>query len=258
VDIACSGRDIVVKRISVLFAIVLVAACSHAVAPKRGGSIPSVVAPVPKGQIAWQGYRWTSRTGKGSPLTSGTWGGSDNVSVDSQDQLHLWIRGTTSAQISSVKNDWGYGTYRFRVESDSSGLTKSAVIGMFLYRDTPRAEIDLEASAWGQRPIVQWDHTLFGPYDSTINSNSAAVYTDSTPVSAGATEHEIIWTPTSVTWRTYNDAGVLLKESVATVEVPVPSEGMIMNFNFWQFGVRGVEPVSEEIVISRFEYIPAP
>jgi hypothetical protein len=108
----------------------------------------------------WCGYDWDVKTsggflfGPGPNLFSDS---AQNVWVDASGRLHLRVTHRNGqwqcAEVFS-RRAFGYGTYRFFVESVVDALDPSVVLGLFTYDDDPTGtgghrEIDVEMSRWG-------------------------------------------------------------------------------------------------------------
>jgi endo-1,3-1,4-beta-glycanase ExoK len=210
--------------LGVLCAVLLVAVVRPAAA--KAAAAPGV--------ITWKGYEWKVRTWGGGPGPAGQWSAS-NVSVDSAGRLHLTVTRTKNelvqAELDSVQQGWGYGTYSWKVDSDLTTFHPDHVLGLFTYGVDPaygHREIDIEASGWGGTP-VSWDYTVWG---SGQNSKVPG------PVSPGASAHQFTWEPGKVTWTSWDAIGAVLYTHSTTVGVPVPGDEMVM-MNLWVFGGPG-------------------
>ena len=206
--------------------------------------------------LSWQGYQWVPRTAPGNPGAPQQWS-AGNVSIDAAGRLHLAVKRDkkghyTQAELDSVRNGWGYGTYRWQVDTDASGLAPEVVLGLFTYgRDAAygHREIDIEASGWGTTPIT-WDYTTWA------NGHDAVART---PAPAGPTTQEIDWAPGRITWTTYDASGSVFATATATgADVPVPLDESI-GINLWLCGCENGwnQTPATEVVISGFDFTPA-
>src|SRR3954470_22283505 len=129
------------------------AAPSAVATPLPGGV--TTESPVP---LMWAGQVWGA---KSSPLfpsqpAPNYWLASPLTTfVDNQQRLHLVARQIQGnwycAGVSTLKDDFGYGTYRFVVDTPLSAFDANAVVGMFTYNDNPangHQEVDVELSRW--------------------------------------------------------------------------------------------------------------
>jgi hypothetical protein len=206
--------------------------------------------------VSWQGYTWAPRTAPGAPGAPQQWSAA-NVSVDKAGRLHLKVtrdkKGRyTQAELDSTRQGWGYGTYRWQVDSDVSRLAPEYVLGLFTYgRDAAygHREIDIEASGWGTAPIT-WDYTTWA-------SGHRAVAR--TPAPAGPSTQQIEWAPGRITWTSYDGSGRLIGTATATgADVPVPGDESI-GINLWVCGCAAgwQQTPATEVVLSGFSFTPA-
>jgi hypothetical protein len=222
-------------------------------------AVGGLVAPASARQtttVSWQGYSWVARSAPGNPGAPQQWSPA-NVSVDSAGRLHLKVtrdkKGRyTQAELDSVRNGWGYGSYRWQVETDVSRLAPEYVLGLFTYgRDAAygHREIDIEASGWGTTPIT-WDYTTWA------DGHDAVARTRAT---AGRTTQQIDWAPGRLTWTTWDASGAVLATATATgADVPVPYDESI-GMNLWLCGCESGwdKTAATEVVISSFRFTPA-
>ena len=206
--------------------------------------------------LSWQGYSWVARTAPGAPGAPQQWS-AGNVSIDGAGRLHLAVtrdkKGRyTQAELDSVRNGWGYGTYRWQVDTDVTKLAPEHVLGLFTYgRDAGygHREIDIEASGWGTTPIT-WDYTTWA------NGHYPVARTVATP---GPTTQQIEWSPGRITWTTWDATGGVLATATATgADVPVPLDESI-GINLWVCGCESGwdKTPATEVVISGFEFTPS-
>lgn len=206
--------------------------------------------------ISWDGYSWVARSVAGNPGAPQQWSPS-NVSIDSAGRLHLQVTRDkkghyTQAELDSVRNGWGYGTYRWQVDTDVTGLPPEDVLGLFTYGQDPaygHREIDIEASGWGTTPIT-WDYTTWA------NGHDAV---ERTPSPGGPTTQQIDWEPGQLTWTSWDAAGNVIATATATgADVPVPYDESI-GINLWVCGCESGwdQTPPSEVVISNFQFTPA-
>jgi hypothetical protein len=107
--------------------------------------------------ISFSGYDWTVKS-RGEPAGPGPNLFSDseeNVFVDRDGRLHLVINQKAGrwrcAEVVSARS-FGFGTYRFTIDSGIDGLDPNAVLGLFTWSDAAEyhnRELDVEISRWG-------------------------------------------------------------------------------------------------------------
>ncbi|MCD6340198.1 MAG: glycoside hydrolase family 16 protein [Verrucomicrobia bacterium] len=130
-----------------------------------------------------------------------------NVFVDDAGRLHLRITGENGVwrcAEATLEESLGYGSYRFYLESDVSGLPDPIVLGMFVYSEDPEyahREIDIEFS---NGPVVgaprNWQYVI-QPYDLPGHRHRFAV-----PVPLPRSTHVFTWTPDSVFFESFEGA----------------------------------------------------
>ena len=206
--------------------------------------------------LSWQGYDWVPRSAPGGPGAPRQWSAS-NVSVDSAGRLHLKVTRDksgryTQAELDSVRNGWGYGTYRWQVDTAVSGLAPEYVLGLFTYgRDAAygHREIDIEASGWGAPPVT-WDYTTWADGHDAVAR---------TPAPDGPSTQQIDWEPDHITWTSWDASGAVIATATATgADVPVPYDESI-GINLWVCGCESGwnRTPATEVVLSGFHFTPA-
>jgi hypothetical protein len=216
--------------------------------------------------VSWDGVLWTARhsvVARQRPNDNYWLATPDSVFVDDAGKLHLRILQAGgnwyASGIRTVADNYGYGTYRFVVETPMGRLDPMSVVGLFTYnRDVPttRLENDVELSRWGRSSITarnaQWvvqPWTLAGhliPF--TVPRTKPMTY-------------EFTWKPRSVVFRARvgtSPTGKVINTWKSTAALPgAPAPGTHVNINLWL--VRGMPPYSraeQEVVIRSFDYIP--
>jgi hypothetical protein len=111
--------------------------------------------PIVSKTLHFSGYDWAVRTAGSDRGGEPNAYDPDNVWMDEKGYLHLRMQersGQWSCAEVRLTHSLGYGTYRFVVQ-DSSHLTPSAVLGIFIFDDQSadaiRNELDIEMSRWG-------------------------------------------------------------------------------------------------------------
>lgn len=206
--------------------------------------------------VSWQGYQWVPRTAPGNPGAPQQWS-ADNISIDNAGRLHLQVtrdkKGRyTQAELDSVRNGWGYGTYRWHVDTDVTTLAPEYVLGLFTYgKDAAygHREIDIEASGWGSTPIT-WDYTTWA------NGHDAVART---PAATGPSTQQFDWEPGLLTWTSWDANGDVIAYATATgADVPVPYDESV-GINLWLCGCQSGwdQTPATEVVLSSFSFTPA-
>jgi beta-glucanase (GH16 family) len=206
--------------------------------------------------LSWQGYSWVARTVPGNPGAPQQWSAS-NVSIDNAGRLHLKVtrdkKGRyAQAELDSIRNGWGYGTYRWQIDTDVSRLAPEYVLGLFTYSQDPaygHREIDIEASGWGSTPIT-WDYTTWANGHNPVAR---------TPAPAGPSTQQFDWAPDHLVWTSWDANGNLIATATATgADVPVPYDESL-GINLWLCGCESGwdRTPATEVVISSFKFTPA-
>ena len=213
--------------------------------------------------IQFSGYTWQVKrsTGKVGPGPNQFSDAANSVWVDAQGRLHLKIQKAkgkwTCAEVIS-NNSFGYGTYRWYVDSRVDALDPWAVLGLFTWNDDAafnHREIDVEMSRWGAAANQNAQYVV-QPYD--VAGNTVRF---SQPAVAQST-HSFSWTPSSVFAQSLRgltatpDGTNLIHQWTFSSGIP-QAGGENARMNLWLF--RGHAPAAaQEVVISKFEFVPAP
>jgi hypothetical protein len=218
-------------------------------------------------QFNFSGYGWSVKTSGGALAGPGPNYFSDstnNVWVDSQGLLHLKITYTNGLwQCAEIISDrsFGYGQYRFTVNTPVSVLGTNVVLGMFTYSYDAAyndREIDIEQSRWeyayGPNDVEDYAIAPYGTGQETNFSLPAGV-TNST--------HSFIWQSTNVTFQSLNGpyasppaASNVLAGWSGSTGIP-PAGGEQVHINLWLENgspPAGNQPV--EVILSQFEFVP--
>ncbi len=214
--------------------------------------------------ISFSGTSWsvktsTGRVGPGPNVFSDS---ASNVWVDAQGRLHLKIlkakgKWTSSEVVSQAS--FGYGTYRFYLDSPVDALDPYVVLGLFTWNDDPaynHREIDIEMSRWGA-PANQNAQYVVQPY--TLASN---IHRFQQPAVAQST-HSFAWTSGQVSAQSLigltatPDAANVIQQWTCTTGIPVAG-GENARMNLWLFqGHAPSNGQAAEVVVNRFEFVPA-
>jgi hypothetical protein len=254
---------------------ILAALAGAALAPGVSLAAPkSKQPPPPPGPrtILFSGHQWTvkdsgsARWGPGPNYFSPS---SNNVWVDSQGRLHLKItnsKGKWSCAEVVSKTSFGHGSYRFYLDSAVDRLDRNVVLGLFTWHDTDPSfanrEIDIEFARWGNAADPEQGQYVVQPYDDPGN-----LVRFTQPQFLAQSTHLFDWRPGRVEFRSLHGhrtapaiPGDLIDEwTFADPGQVPPAGGEQARMNLWLF--RGAPPSDRravEVVVSRFEFIPAP
>ncbi|MGH9657507.1 MAG: glycoside hydrolase family 16 protein, partial [Bryobacteraceae bacterium] len=183
--------------------------------------------------ISFSGYQWTvknstNRVGPGPNFFSDS---TANVWVDGQGQLHLKIAKRQGkwycAEIVSV-DSFGYGTYRFSINSRVDNIDPNAVLGLFTWNDLPdynHREIDVEFARWGSAANQNAQYVV-QPYTNPLN-----IFRFNWPADVPSA-HSFTWSPSNVHFESQGATGAVLQQRTITSDVPQPG-GENARMNLW-------------------------
>ncbi len=213
-------------------------------------------------RIRFAGYDWVAKTcpapiGPGPNLFSGS---RRNVRLDSDGKLHLRItrqgRVWKCAEIVSLQS-FGYGTYRFDVETPADALDPNVVVGLFTYsRESSfsHREIDVELSRWGN-PANANAQFVVQPFTDPRNISRFILG----PEVQGST-HQFTWAPDAVAFRSSRlgpdgSPGQVIHEATLTNGIPQAGDEKV-RINFWLSGPAPQNGQEAEVVIRDFQFEP--
>jgi hypothetical protein len=182
--------------------------------------------------------------------------------VDRAGRLHLRLEPRDGrwqcAEVVSRKS-FGYGRYRFYLESPVGALDPNVVLGLFTWNDDPafhHREIDIEFSRWGD-PKNQNAQYVIQPYQTPANISRFEV-----PREMERSGHEWVWRKNEVAYRSWRGSAAeptqktLLRQTTLRNDVPVPG-GENVRLNLWLLGGKvPLDAKPAEAVIRRFEFQP--
>lgn len=217
--------------------------------------VSSTVEDLRQKTVEFAGKTWNVKSGYGNP-GSNNWSNSENnVWVDDDGKLHLKIRkiGDTwhcSELIS--QQSFGYGEYKFYLNSNVEDLDKNIVVGLFTYLDDLN-EIDIEFSRWGSKNNKQVGKYVVQPDNSTnftLNLNGSY------------STHRFRWLPDKVSFQSWHGHdknptdNTLINEWEYTGDDIPESSTEKVHINFWLLGDSPPSDGEEaEIIIEDFEVI---
>jgi Glycosyl hydrolases family 16 len=212
--------------------------------------------------IVFAGQTWSVKNSAGA-----LWGpgpnrfsdSTDNVWVDQEGKLHLAITQVggqwQSAEVISQAS-FGYGSYRFTIDTPLDALDANVVLGLFTWSDQRayhHREIDIEFARWGNPANPFNAQYTVQPY--TTNGNQRAWNVQ--PGYTSATTHSFRWTRNSVDF-TSTTLGNTLQQWSYTRRNGIPRPGgENARLNLWLF--NGAAPLNGqpvEIVVSGFVFTP--
>lgn len=214
--------------------------------------------------IQFSSHTWSVKTSRGrvGPGPNYFSDSTSNVWVDAQGRLHLKItlarKRWTCAEVVSVAS-FGYGSYRFFLDSPAGDIDPNAVLGLFTWSDAPaynHHEIDIEMARWG---VPTNDNTQYvvQPWDAAGHMVRFSMEPGLSP-----STHSFDWRAPEVRFQSVRGLtlpaapGDVLREWTFNGAVPVPG-GENARMNLWLF--QGAAPQSKqpvEVVVNRFEFVP--
>ena len=214
--------------------------------------------------ISFAGHDWAvkSSNGKVGPGPNYFSDSADNVWVDSAGRLHLKITKSKgkwfSAEIVSTES-FGYGTYRFYLDSAVDALDPSVVLGLFTWHDDPaynHREIDIEFSRWGAANNQNAQYVV-QPY--TLASN---IVRFDEPAGLAQSTHSFRWLAGSVEFQSLRglfatppDSSYVVRQWTLTGGAP-QAGGENARLNLWLFQGRPPTDGREvEVIVNRFEFV---
>ncbi len=227
--------------------------------------------------FSWCGLGWRRRTREQAwgPAYNRRWEAGNVSPPDARGHVTLRVTNPTgrspiSAEMSTTRRGFGYGTYAVTVAKRLDAMQPEVVWGgLFTYDPDARpgfTEIDVcEASAWGgdrgRVPVTQAHGYWFDA------SKDAAVGSTSVSFRAGTAEavqtHRMVWEPARLTYETFAGAGVTGSLSKRTVlvgpTVPVPARERL-HLNVWVFGGGGGDPdrvLGDSVTVRDLSFVAA-
>lgn len=217
-------------------------------------------------RIEFSGHVWAvkdhgnQKAGPGPNFFSDS---SDNVWIDNMGRLHMKITKSkgkwVAAEVISLCS-FGYGTYRFYLDSEVDALDPNVVLGLFTWSDDPadnHRELDIEFARWADPNNLNAQYVV-QPYD--VSGHTFRFWQ---PMAAPQTTHEFVWTTGSAKFE--SRMGHLTPEQGGAFASynfydAIPSAGNEnARINLWLFRGRGpTDGKTVEVIIKRFEFVPAP
>lgn len=219
----------------------------------------------------WCGYDWDVKNSGGflfGPGPNRFSDSADNVWVDAGGRLHLRITFRNGLWVCPEivsRRSFGYGTYRFFLDSAVDALDPNVVLGLFTYDDDPTTtgghrEIDVEMSRWGNALDPTNAQFVVQPYHIPGNLTRWTI-----PAGAAPTTHSFTWSNGHVDFFSHHGTFAPPPASVPQIStwshtsasVPTPGDERV-RMNLWLYnGSAPVNGQETEVVISRFTFIPA-
>ncbi len=219
--------------------------------------------PEPPREIDFSGLKWTVKKSEFlvGPPSAGNYFSDrvEDVWADALGRLHLRISNHNGRWYCSEvigKNSFGYGTYRFVLDSDPAAVDYNAVFGLFTWDDTapsPYREIDIEFSRWGTAgdPNSQYVLQLWDQPNHRHRFNLPSLTNSST--------HSLTWSQNALTFSSNTGSTPLQSWTYTGSGIPTPGAEKT-HINIWIVGGSTVPPsdnATVEVIVRRFEFVPA-
>jgi len=217
-------------------------------------------------RINFSGYDWWLKTSSGQvgPGPNYFSDNTNNLWLDAQGQLHLRITNRSNqwqcAELITSRT-FGYGSYRFELNSSPNDLDPNVVLGLFTWSDDPayaHREIDVECSRWGNAADVNNAQYVVQPFDTPghlVRYRVPAGQTNST--------HLWIWETNRITFQSQRGSFTPNPAAPNVISnwnyaLTVPQTGdENVRINLWL--VNGTPPTDNheaEFVIKSFQFVP--
>ncbi len=216
--------------------------------------------------VSFSGYDWWVKSSAGTvgPGPNFFSDSTNNVWVDAAGQLHVRITNRSNAwqcaELVSART-FGYGSYRFELNSRADKLDPNVVLGLFTWSDDPvyaYREIDVECARFGNATDPNSAQFVVQPY---YLAGHLARY----PVSAGFTNsmHWFTWEQDRVSFHALRGGyspspplAAIITNWTYTLTVPQSGDENV-RINLWLFnGSPPTDQQEAEIVLKSFEFVP--
>jgi hypothetical protein len=218
--------------------------------------------------INFSGYDWWVKDSAGlvGPGPNYFSDSTNNVWLDGQGRLHLRITNRSNqwqcAEVVS-KRTFGYGSYRFELDSAVDGINPSVVFGLFTWSDDPaytHREIDIECGRWGNPGDVNNAQYVVQPWDRPNHLVRYAV-----PAGLTNSTHSFTWETNRISYQALrgsyspNPAPTnLISAWVFTSAADVPQTGdENIRINLWLINGHAPTDNSEvELIVKSIQFVP--
>jgi len=214
--------------------------------------------------LRFSGYDWLVKSAVGGPGPNVFSDSTNNVWLDASGCLHLRITHRANqwqcAEVYSTST-FGYGSYRFRLDSRVDNFDHRVVLGLFTYSDDPvyeNREIDIEFGRWARPDEVRNGQFVIQPPAPGHRFRFAV------PAGLANSTHQFTWESTRMAFKSLrgaysphpNPADVLADWTYASSGVPQAGDEST-RINLWLY--QGIPPTDlheVEVIIQSFEFVP--
>lgn len=187
-----------------------------------------------------------------------------NAFVDAAGQLHLRLSqcsGSWCAAEIYTRDVVGYGAYRFTINSQLNNIDPNVTLGLFPWdgqaSDESNREWDIEFGRWGNAGAPANAQYVVQPYNAPNNLTQFLM----SP--AAVSTHTVTWLPNQLSFSSSIGApgggGALIYQwnyPGGAAQIPTPGDGHLHMNLYVAVGSAPSVPVSQEIVISGFQFTP--
>jgi hypothetical protein len=218
--------------------------------------------------ISFSGYDWWVKTSPGlvGPGPNYFSDGTNNVWLDAEGRLHLRITNRSNQwQCAEVvtRRTFGYGSYRFELDSVVNNINPSVVLGLFTWSDDPaytHREIDVECGRWANPGDASNAQFVVQPWDWPNHLVRYAV-----PTGLTNSTHSFTWETNRISYQAVrgsyspNPAATnVVSTWVFNHAADVPQTGdENVRINLWLINGNAPTDTSEvEFIVKSFQFVP--
>ena len=215
--------------------------------------------------LLFSGYQWMVKSSQGrvGPGPNYFSGSADNVWIDDQGRLHLRITHSGNswecAEVISLRS-FGYGIYRFYLDTPLDNLDPNSILGLFTWSDAPEyshREIDIECAKWGDEEDSTNAQFVVQPYQRSDHLLRFHV------PSFAHTTHRFTWKQDSVFFQSLQghhpeppNPSNVIRQWNCTKGIPKAYDENA-RMNLWLMGGLKPKYLKEiEVVVKEFEFVP--
>jgi hypothetical protein len=217
-------------------------------------------------RVSFSGYDWWVKTSS-SPVGPGPnyfSNSASNVWVDAAGQLHLRLTNRSGqwqcAELATTRT-FGYGSYRFELNSRVDNLDPNVVLGLFTWSDDPAfsyREIDIECARWSNPSDVNNSQFVVQPYSVAGHLMRCAV-----PAGLTNTTHLFTWETNRITFQIQRGSFSpnpyptnLLRTWTYSMATPRTGDENL-RINLWlNNGAAPTDKHEVEVIIKSFQFVP--
>ncbi|MGN7819445.1 glycoside hydrolase family 16 protein [Chitinophaga sp. 22536] len=221
------------------------------------------------GTINFSGYTWTVRaTSSGTQGPGPNYWNSNNAWLDANGYLHLKMQkdaqGRWSCAEVTSNNNFGYGTYQWKVECDLNIIDRNIVLGLFNYSGQDGYdEQDVELSRWGNPSAGQFNYTVY-PAQSGVRYKNVHWESPNITMNGTYTTHRFTrYRTDSIVYESqfghYDAGSTIARKKFTSSDIKLSALNMPILMNLWLMnGTAPVNGQSYEVIIHEFKFTPLP